>query len=98
MTILYHVHYLAYDRVADNGKGLVSQDPGAIGDSLGHANSVRIMDPTARYRARYLVLFTASGAPLGGQGSIATQRSMFIPLDTLRGAPGYYARLQGVVP
>lgn len=42
-------------RVADNGKGLVFQDPSAIGGRFPNANSVRIMDPTAQYPAGYVV-------------------------------------------
>ena len=47
-------------RVADNGKGLVAQAPGATGN----ANMIRIMDATARHPKGYVRYYNAFGQPV----------------------------------
>ena len=47
-------------RVADNGRGLVYQEPGAFGNG----NMIRIMDPTPAYPRGYVVYYNEYGQPL----------------------------------
>jgi hypothetical protein len=58
-------------RVADNGKGLVAQAPGAAGN----ANMIRIMDATTQYPQGYVRYYNAFGQPVnpltGKPGSLA---------------------------
>jgi RHS repeat-associated protein len=47
-------------RIADNGKGVVFQRPGAIGN----ADMIRVMDPIPRYPNGYVVIHNSSGQPV----------------------------------
>ncbi|HYA44310.1 MAG TPA: hypothetical protein VED59_01790 [Acidimicrobiales bacterium] len=51
--------------VAENGAGIVYQEPGALGD----ANMVRIMDRTAASPNGYLVYYNEFGQTLDALGS-----------------------------
>jgi RHS repeat-associated protein len=51
-------------RVADNGKGVVWQEPGA----MGNANSLRIMESTSRYPNGYVRFYNESGQPIALDG------------------------------
>jgi hypothetical protein len=49
---------------ADNGRGIVYQRPGAVGN----AGSIRIMEPTQRYPVGYFRYFNGRGQPLDVNG------------------------------
>jgi RHS repeat-associated protein len=51
-------------RTADNGQGIVFQEPGAVGN----ADSIRIMDPTAQYSDGYVRYYNDQGQPLDVNG------------------------------
>jgi len=51
-------------RTADNGQGIVFQEPGAAGN----ADSIRIMDPTAQYPDGYVRYYNDQGQPLDVNG------------------------------
>ena len=50
-------------RVADNGKGIVYQDPAVPVQS--NASQVRIMDPNTRYPEGYARAYNEFGQPMG---------------------------------
>jgi hypothetical protein len=52
-------------RIADNGQGIVFQEPGA----QGNADMIRIMEPTARYPKGYAVVYNSQGQPVDNLGS-----------------------------
>lgn len=64
-------------RVADSGKGVVFQQPGAAGN----ANMIRIMDPTAQYPAGYMRFYNSYGQPLDVLGAPGSRAATHIPLD-----------------
>jgi hypothetical protein len=51
-------------RIADNGKGVVWQQPGAAGNS----GSIRIMDPNAQYPDGYVRFYNSGGQPIDLMG------------------------------
>ena len=64
-------------RVADNGRGIVYQRPGATGN----ADMVRIMEPTARYPQGYVRFYNSYGQPLGINGKPGSRADTHIPLN-----------------
>jgi RHS repeat-associated protein len=64
-------------RVADNGKGVVYQRPGATGN----ADMIRIMDPTSRYPSGYVRYYNQHGQPLDVLGKPGLRDATHIPLD-----------------
>jgi hypothetical protein len=69
-------------RVADNGKGIVFQESGATG----RANSVRIMEPTARYPNGYARVYNSNGQvvdSLGSPGNPLGNAATHFPEDEL---------------
>jgi RHS repeat-associated protein len=64
-------------RVADNGKGIVYQRPGAIGN----ADMIRIMDPTSRYPSGYVRYYNQHGQPLDALGKPGSRDATHIPLN-----------------
>jgi hypothetical protein len=52
-------------RTADNGQGIVFQEPGAAGN----ADSIRIMDPTTQYSDGYVRYYNDQGQPLDVNGN-----------------------------
>ncbi|HKY66859.1 MAG TPA: hypothetical protein VJM49_10835, partial [Acidimicrobiales bacterium] len=62
-------------RVADNGKGIVFQQPGATGN----ASSIRIMEPTAKYPDGYMRYYNNGGQPLDPAGKPGPQSTTHIP-------------------
>jgi len=66
--------------VAINGKGMVYQRPGA----MGNADSIRVMDPTPLHPQGYVRYYNWQGQPLdvnGSQGNPAGGNATHIPLD-----------------
>ncbi|MBV8527086.1 MAG: hypothetical protein JOZ75_02090 [Candidatus Dormibacteraeota bacterium] len=74
-------------RTADNGQGIVYQEPTAVGN----ANMVRIMDPTPRYPDGYLRYYNDEGAgqPLDALGAPGSRAASHHALDG-GPIPGYY--------
>jgi len=74
-------------RVADNGQGIVFQEPGAVGN----ANSLRIMDPTAQYPNGYVRYFNGvgNGQPLDVFGNPGPPSATHIPQDYTGPWPGW---------
>jgi hypothetical protein len=64
-------------RVADNGKGIVYQRPGATGN----ADMIRIMDPTIRYSSGYVRYYNQHGQPLDVLGKPGPRDATHIPLN-----------------
>ncbi len=64
-------------RVADNGRGLVFQQPGASGNG----NMIRIMDPTPAYPRGYAVYYNEYGQPLDVFGRPSGRAFTHIALD-----------------
>jgi len=64
-------------RVADNGQGMIYQQPGASGN----ANSIRIMDPNAQNPNGYIRYYNELGQPLTVDGSPGNRSKTHIPLD-----------------
>ena len=64
-------------RVADNGKGVVFQRPGA----QGNADMIRIMEPTAQYPNGYMRTYNSHGQPVDVMGKPGPQSTTHIPLD-----------------
>jgi YD repeat-containing protein len=74
-------------RVADNGKGIVYQKPGAVGNT----NSVRIMEPTPKYPDGYARVYNGegNGQPIDVFGQPGPQPATHIP-ETYQGPwPGW---------
>ena len=63
------------ERPADNGKGTVWQDP----NSSGNANTLRIMDPNARYSNGYVRFYNEHGQPVGLNGKPGPRPDTHIP-------------------
>ncbi len=74
-------------RVADNGQGIVFQEPGAVGN----ANSLRIMDPTAQYPNGYVRYYNGvgNGQPLDVFGNPGPPSATHIPQDYTGPWPGW---------
>jgi RHS repeat-associated protein len=64
-------------READNGKGIVYQRPGAAGN----ADSIRIMEPTAKYPNGYFRYYNEHGQPLTAAGKPGPQSATHHPED-----------------
>ena len=64
-------------RVADNGKGIVYQRHGA----MGNADTIRIMEPTPRYPQGYVRYYNNREQPLDPAGRPGDRASTHIPLD-----------------
>lgn len=72
-------------RVADNGKGLVYQRPGAEGN----ADMIRIMEPTSGYPDGYARIYNSGGQPVDVFGKPGPASTTHIP-ETYRGPwPGW---------
>jgi RHS repeat-associated protein len=52
-------------RTANNGKGIVFQDPKSIGTGNGNQNMIRIMEPTAQNPNGYVRVYNQYGQPVG---------------------------------
>lgn len=63
-------------RVADNGKGVVWQDPA----STGNANSFRIADPTPQYPNGYVRFYNSGGQPIDLLGKPGPNSATHIPI------------------
>lgn len=72
-------------READNGKGIVVQRPGAVGN----ADSIRIMEPTAQYPNGYFRYYNSSGQPLDMHGKPGSKADTHIPEDFHGRIPGW---------
>jgi RHS repeat-associated protein len=73
-------------READNGKGIVFQQPGAEGN----ADSIRIMEPTELYPNGYAVVYNSLGQPvdnLGSPGNPLGRAATHLPEDELGDFP-----------
>jgi hypothetical protein len=75
-------------RTADNGKGIVYQRPGATGN----ADSIRIMEPTAKYPDGYFRYYNSHGQPLDVNGKPGPQSATHIPEKYLGRIPGWPTR------
>jgi len=64
-------------RLADNGKGVVFQRPGA----KGNADMIRIMDPTDLYPNGYIRVYNSHGQPVDVNGKPGSKPETHIPLD-----------------
>jgi RHS repeat-associated protein len=64
-------------RVADNGKGMVYQQPG----SIGNANMIRIMEPTKQFPNGYIRIYNQYGQPVDILGVPGPQSTTHIPID-----------------
>ncbi|MCD9872099.1 WXG100-like domain-containing protein [Streptomyces guryensis] len=62
-------------RVADNGKGVVFQRPGAEGN----ADMIRVMDPTPRYPNGYIRAYNEYGQPVDAAGKPGSKAATHIP-------------------
>jgi hypothetical protein len=65
------------ERTADNGQGIVWQQPG----SVGNADQVRIMEPTAQYPNGYVRFYNEYGQPLTLEGNPGANPLTHIPLE-----------------
>ena len=72
-------------RVADNGRGVVYQRPGASGN----ADMIRIMDPTSKYPNGYVRYYTDHGQPLDVFGKPGPASATHIPQDYQGPWPGW---------
>jgi RHS repeat-associated protein len=64
-------------RVADNGKGIVFQRPGA----RGNADMIRIMDPVSKYPNGYVRVYNGRGQPVDVNGKPGPAASTHISQD-----------------
>lgn len=51
-------------RTADNGKGIIFQDPHSVGRGNGDENSIRIAEPDGRYPDGYFRAYNKTGQPV----------------------------------
>jgi hypothetical protein len=65
-------------RVADNGKGVVFQRPGAEGN----ADMIRVMDPTPRYPNGYIRAYNEYGQPVDVAGKPGSKAATHIPVGS----------------
>ncbi|MGH9166603.1 MAG: RHS repeat-associated core domain-containing protein [Acidimicrobiia bacterium] len=72
-------------RSADNRRGIVFQRPGA----KGNADSIRIMDPTKKYKSGYVRYFNQQGQPLDVYGQPGPPSTTHIPQDYRGPWPGW---------
>jgi hypothetical protein len=72
-------------RVADNGRGIVYQRPGATGN----ADMIRIMDPTSKYPNGYVRYYNEYGQPLDVFGKPGPASATHIPQDYQGPWPGW---------
>lgn len=72
-------------RVADNGRGIVYQRPGA----LRNADSIRIMDPTSKYPTGYVRYYNSGNQPLDVFGNPGADPLTHIPQDYVGPWPGW---------
>jgi hypothetical protein len=75
-------------RTADNGKGIIYQRPGA----QGNADSIRIMEPTAKYPDGYFRYYNSHGQPLDVYGKPGPPATTHIPEKYLGRIPGWPTR------
>jgi RHS repeat-associated protein len=75
-------------RVANNGQGLVVQDPTV--DPNSNANMIRIMDPTTRYPEGYVVYYNEQAQPLDIYGGVSSgPEATHIPLNYIGPLPAW---------
>ena len=72
-------------RVADNGKGIVYQQPGAVGN----ASMIRIMEPTPMYPQGYVRVHNKFGQPVDVYGKPGPQSATHIPRGYTGPWPGW---------
>ncbi|MGH9267328.1 MAG: hypothetical protein ACRD0D_04040 [Acidimicrobiales bacterium] len=72
-------------RVADNGRGIVYQRPGATGN----ADMIRIMDPTSKYPNGYVRYYNQYGQPLDVYGRPGPPSATHISQDYQGPWPGW---------
>jgi hypothetical protein len=72
-------------RVADNGRGIVYQRPGA----LRNADSIRIMEPTSKYPSGYVRYYNSGNQPLDVFGNPGADPVTHIPQDYVGPWPGW---------
>jgi RHS repeat-associated protein len=73
-------------RVANNGRGIVFQEPGAEGND----NSIRIMEPNSQNPNGYVTIYNSKGQPLdstGSPGNPAGRSATHIPEEELGDFP-----------
>jgi len=63
-------------RSADNGRGTVWQQPGAVGN----ANMVRVMEPTSRYPNGYVRFYNRHGQPVTMGGRPGSRAETHVPI------------------
>ncbi len=74
-------------RIANNGRGLVVQDPAV--DPASNVNMIRIMDPTMRYPQGYVVYYNEFEQPLDVYGQPGGRDVTHIPLTYQGPIPGW---------
>jgi hypothetical protein len=72
-------------RAADNGKGIVYQQPGAVGN----ASMIRIMEPTSMYPQGYVRVYNKFGQPVDVYGKPGPQSATHIPRGYTGPWPGW---------
>ncbi len=72
-------------RSADNSRGVIYQKP----ESIGNGDSIRIMQPTARYPLGYFRYYNNLGQPLDVNGQPGSPAATHIPLDSVGPWPGW---------
>lgn len=72
-------------RVADNGRGIVYQRPGAFRN----ADSIRIMEPTSKYPSGYVRYYNSGNQPLDVFGNPGADPFTHMPQDYVGPWPGW---------
>jgi hypothetical protein len=83
--VIYDVPAQWTSRVADNGKGIVYQQPGAVGN----ASMIRIMEPTPMYPQGYVRVHNKFGQPVDVYGKPGPQSATHIPRGYTGPWPGW---------
>jgi hypothetical protein len=72
-------------RMAENGKGLVYQRPGAVGN----ADMIRIMEPSAQYPNGYVRYYSSLGQPLNALGAPGAKEATHLGEDIVTTLPAW---------